>query len=92
MNPQQMIVERLRAIFSETFHIEPPAADFDLVENGILDSLQFAELLVQLEEHFGTRVRIDAIDLDDLRTLERIARLVRINGSPAGSSGGRAMA
>jgi len=75
------ITERLGALFTERFHIEVPSADTDLLETGILDSFQFVELLFQLEQHFGLRVSIDDIDLEDLRTLARIARLVAANSA-----------
>ena len=70
------ITGRLGAMFAETFHIEVPSPDTDLLESGLLDSFQFVELLLQLERRFGVRVRIDDIELDDLRTLARIARMV----------------
>lgn len=70
------ITGRLGALFAETFHIEVPSPDTDLLESGLLDSFQFVELLLQLERRFGVRVRIDDIELDDLRTLARIARMV----------------
>jgi D-alanine--poly(phosphoribitol) ligase subunit 2 len=57
-----------------------PSADTDLLETGILDSFQFVELLFQLEQSFGLRISVDDIDLEDLRTLARIARLVAANG------------
>jgi D-alanine--poly(phosphoribitol) ligase subunit 2 len=70
------IIERLCAIFVESLHIEAPPPDVDLFENGIVDSLQLVELLVQLEQRFGFKIKIDELDLDDLRTLARIAALV----------------
>jgi D-alanine--poly(phosphoribitol) ligase subunit 2 len=79
------MVERLGALFAESFHIEAPAPDTDLLESGLLDSFQFVELLLQLEQRFGLRIRIDDIELDDLRTLARIARLVESSGSPQGA-------
>jgi D-alanine--poly(phosphoribitol) ligase subunit 2 len=75
------IVERLEALFVECFHVEVPSADTDLLETGILDSLQFVELLLQLEQRFGLRVKVEDLNLDDLRTLERIARLVAAGGA-----------
>ena len=80
MRDANAIIERLGAVFAESFHIEIPSPDTDLLETGILDSFQFVELLMQLEQHFGLRIKIDDIDLDDLRTLARIARLVAANG------------
>lgn len=80
MTEENAIIERLGALFAESFHMEAPTSDIDLLESGILDSLQFVELLLQLERHFGLRIKIDDIELDDLRTLARIARLVAANG------------
>lgn len=73
----QALAERVRRLFTETFHVDAPDAGVDLLEQGILDSLQFAELLVRLEETFDVRIHLDQVELDDLRTLDRIARLVQ---------------
>jgi D-alanine--poly(phosphoribitol) ligase subunit 2 len=70
------IIGRLGVLFTENFHIEVPSPDTDLLESGILDSFQFVELLLCLERNFSLRIKIDDIDLEDLRTLARIARLV----------------
>jgi D-alanine--poly(phosphoribitol) ligase subunit 2 len=70
------IVEYLGALFTEQFHVNVPSPDTDLLDTGLLDSLQFVELLLQLEQRFGIRVPIDSIELDDLRTLARLARVV----------------
>lgn len=80
MTQADTIIERLSALFLEKFHVEVPSLDTDLLESGILDSLQFVELLFQLEQHFGFRLKINDINLDDLRTLARIARLVAAKG------------
>jgi D-alanine--poly(phosphoribitol) ligase subunit 2 len=80
------IVEHLGALFTEQFHINVPSPDTDLLNAGLLDSLQFVELLLQLEQRFGIRVPIDSIELDDLRSLARLARVVAAlqePGSPA---------
>ena len=80
------IIERLGAVFTESFHIEVPSPDTDLLETGILDSFQFVELLLQLEQNFNLRIKIDDIDLEDLRTLARIARLVAAGGGATNPS------
>ena len=79
MTNAHSMIERLGALFVECFHIEVPSPDTDLLETGVLDSLQFVELLMQLEQRFGFRVKVEDLNLDDLRTLERIARLVAAN-------------
>lgn len=63
-------------MFATTFHVEVPSADTDLLETGMLDSLQLVELLVQIETHFDRQITIDNIELDDLRTLRGLARLI----------------
>jgi len=85
----EAIIDRLGALFVESFHIEVPSADTDLLETGVLDSFQFVELLFQLEQRFGLRIKIDDIDLDDLRTLARIARLVAAKGGATEASAAR---
>jgi D-alanine--poly(phosphoribitol) ligase subunit 2 len=73
------VIARLSELFVETLHIEAPTPDTDLFESGTLDSLQLVELLMALERCFGVRIAIESIDLEQLRTLERIARLVAAN-------------
>ncbi len=73
------IVERLRALFVESLHIEVPSADTDLFETGMLDSLQLVELLI----------KIDDIELDDLRSLARIAGLLAAHIGAADASSAR---
>ena len=69
-------LERLRSLFFEHFHVEVPSADTDLLESGMLDSLQLVDLLLLIEEEFGRRISLEAIELDDLRSLSRLAQLV----------------
>ena len=76
MTDANAIIERLGTVFVESFHIEAPAADTDLLESGILDSFQMVQLLFELEQRFGLRIKLEDIDLEDLRTLSRIARVV----------------
>ena len=47
MTDTSAIIERLGAVFVESFHIEVPSADLDLLESGILDSFQMVQLLLE---------------------------------------------
>lgn len=64
---------RLARVFVEQLHVEVPAPDTDLFETGILDSLRFVELLALLEETFGVRVTVEELEINDFRSLSRIA-------------------
>ncbi|HUF21541.1 MAG TPA: phosphopantetheine-binding protein [Burkholderiales bacterium] len=80
MTNAALIVERLGAVFTRTFHVAAPSPDTDLAESGILDPFQFVELLLKVEAHFNLRFRIDDFSLEELRTLAGIARLVATHG------------
>lgn len=87
MSDQAIDVERLRSLLLEHLHVEAPSPDVDLLESGVLDSLQLVDLLLLIEQHFGRRIPIEAIDLDDLRSLARLADLLR---APATATSGAA--
>lgn len=72
----ETLIARLGTLFADSLHIDAPPPDTDLFESGTLDSLQLVELLLQIERRFGVKIAVESIDLDNLRTLARIARLV----------------
>ncbi len=67
---------QLVLLFTEQLNIEVPQDDTDLLDGGILDSLKFVELLVQLEQRFGMRVNLNEFEPDNFRSINRIARFV----------------
>jgi methoxymalonate biosynthesis acyl carrier protein len=78
------VTRRLARLFAERLNTEVPAADTDLFETGILDSLRFVELLATLEESFGVRVSVEELEIDDFRSLARIADfLIAKSAQPA---------
>ena len=83
MNTSGAILRELNAGFAELFRIDVPSADTDLIDEGILDSFQLVELLVYLDEHFGVKVPIEDLEIDDLRTLARLAHLVAVERAQA---------
>jgi len=77
------LVRELRALFSEKLNIDVPSVEADLIESGLLDSLRLVELLLEIEAGLGHRIPIDEIELDDLRSVARIARLIASRLQPA---------
>ena len=63
---------RIAQLFVDRLNTEVPAADADLFETGVLDSLRFVELLAALEEAFGVHVAIEELEIDDFRSVSRI--------------------
>ena len=75
------VVEQVLGILSQDLHLSVPSADTDLLATGTLDSLGLVELLFQLEQRFGLRVQMDALDVEDVRSATRIAAYVgRLKG------------
>ncbi|MBI2469454.1 MAG: acyl carrier protein [Candidatus Rokubacteria bacterium] len=65
---------RLTRLVAEKMHLEIPSPDTDLFESGALDSLGFVDLLLHLEQEFGVTVNLDTVELDDFRSIARLAR------------------
>ena len=63
---------QIAQLFTEQLHIEVPAYDTDLLEAGVLDSLKFVELLVYLEQQFGTQVSLNEFEWDNFRWINGI--------------------
>jgi acyl carrier protein len=70
------IVARIQNIFEQTLNIAAPAPETDIIETALLDSLALVTLLFGIEEEFGTQIPLESLEIDDFRTIERIARLI----------------
>ena len=70
------VVAQVLDILRQDLHLSVPSADADLLATGTLDSLGLVELLFQLEQRFGLRVQMDALDVEDVRSAARIAAYV----------------
>lgn len=73
---QADLIGELSALFDEALHIEVPSPDTDLIDSGLLDSLQLVQLLLHIEERMGTRIPLEEVELDDLRSVTRLANLI----------------
>jgi acyl carrier protein len=85
-------VDRIARIFHDALNVAVPSATTDIIAAGILDSLGLVTLLVEIEEQFAVTIPLDEIDVDGLRTVERIAALVDhlgTDGEPAPRLPGR---
>jgi acyl carrier protein len=67
----------IRGLLSEKLLVEVDSPDADLLKAGILDSLALITLLMHLEERFGVKIPLDELEIEDLRSIATIARLVK---------------
>jgi acyl carrier protein len=83
------LLERVAALFAEKLRIDPPGPDVDLVDEGVLDSLMFVELVFGLEKTFGVRVPLDRMEVSELSSIRKIAAFVEAALAQPGSGGDR---
>lgn len=48
----------------------------DIIEKRLIDSLQFVEFLMFIEEVANIKIDLESIDVDDFRTIENIALFI----------------
>jgi acyl carrier protein len=87
MSKPTLIQERISRLFLTALHVDVPSAHADLFETGVLDSLAFVELLLQLEQEFAVTATAEDLDIENFRSIARIAAFVRARtaGAPSGA-------
>ena len=74
---------RISEIFRDRLNLSVPSTDTDLLETGVLDSLSFVELLLQLESEFALTISLADLELDNFRSIARIAAFIAGAAAPA---------
>jgi len=74
--------DQITHLLSEKVHVEAPSVDTDLMESGLLDSLTLVELMSSLEERYGIHISFDEIEIDNFRSVRKIAEFVSERGAP----------
>jgi methoxymalonate biosynthesis acyl carrier protein len=74
--PSAPLIRTISQLIAEKLLVEVDSPEDDLLATGVLDSLTLIELLVHMEEHFGMRIPLDEIQLEDVRSVQSLARLV----------------
>lgn len=77
MREQDRLETRITSLFEESLNVSVPSRETDLFESGGLDSLVFVELLVLMEREFGVSVALEEMELDNFRSIARIAEYLR---------------
>lgn len=69
-------IERLRTFIADNQDAKRDFSnDDDLIETGLIDSLRFVDFVLLVAELCGRDIRLDAIDIEEFRTLETIRRI-----------------
>jgi len=74
--PDQVLYGQIAAFFSERLHLTISSPAEDLFETGVLDSMAFVDLVMHLEQHYDIRISADDLELDNFRSVAKIASFV----------------
>ena len=69
-------VDEIQTIFSDVLLRKGITPSTDLLESGLLDSMSFVELLLNLEQRFNYTPNLAELDLEHFRSINKIAELV----------------
>lgn len=75
MVTSQRVDQKVHAIFRDKLHLDIDE-DTDIMAAGVLDSMAFVQLIVELEEAFDLSVDVATMSLEDFRTMRRITRYI----------------
>ena len=70
------LISEISGLIAERLLVDVSAPEDDLLATGLLDSLLLIQLLASLEERFGIRVPLVELQIEDIRSIKSIARLV----------------
>jgi acyl carrier protein len=85
MQPTADLRDQIVRLFADRLNLDVPSGGTDLFEAGALDSMAFVELLAHLEREFGIAVSLQDLEMDNFRTIERIAGFVAARRGRAGN-------
>ena len=77
------VVGVVTRILRESLYVEVDDPDVDLIASGLLDSLALVELLLELERTLGRKLQLEELEVDDFRSVARIARFVETHAAKA---------
>ena len=80
MEHSSELATEIAKIISDTLFVEVNSPEDDLLANGTLDSVSLIQLLFQMEGRFGIKIALNELELDDIRSIASISRLVANNG------------
>ena len=76
MERLEKLQQEIIAIFMERFDTRIPVHDVDLLESGLVDSVRIVELVLELEQRFGVSLPFEELEIEDFRTIPRLAECI----------------
>ena len=86
MGDLEPVRRKILAIFLECFDTRIASAEVDLLEGRLVDSLRIVDLVLELEQRFGVSLDFDGLEIEDFRTVSRLAERVATASASAATS------
>jgi D-alanine--poly(phosphoribitol) ligase subunit 2 len=74
------LVAEIQAVLRDRLMLTVESPDVDLLETGLVDSVGVVALLLELEDRFGVSLPLENLELDDFRSVRRLADLLVRHG------------
>jgi acyl carrier protein len=68
---------QILSLVTDDMQLPVPDVATDLIDEGILDSLVFVDLIARLEETFGFEIDLSELEIDEFRSVRQIAVYVQ---------------
>lgn len=85
------VEDKILSLLKDEMQLPIEDVHTDLIDEGVLDSLVFVDLIARLEEEFRFTIDLGNLDFDEFRNVEQISRYVakeaNVSAGPSVSSG-----
>jgi acyl carrier protein len=72
-----LLCSQLEYLFVKQLEITVPSYSTNLIDEGIIDSLTFVELLDQLEQNFNITISLEDMEINDFISIDHIGHFVQ---------------
>lgn len=90
MSEPALFQQRILTLLADEMQLPVTDTSADLIDDGVLDSLVFVDLIARLEEVFAFEIDLSDLEIDQFRSVTAIAEYITANGgslsSPASSA------
>ncbi len=76
MSAGPTMVDRVRILIRDVLSFEVPTDNTDLIDSGVIDSLALVTMIAEIEEEFQVELPLDDFDVEQFRSVERIAEFL----------------
>jgi acyl carrier protein len=86
MSNLEPVRRKILEIFLDRFDTRIASAEIDLLEGRLVDSLKIVDLVLELERRFDVSLEFDELEIEDFRTVSRLAERVASAAVPSRSA------